>query len=79
MEEPTQMVDLPPGDERILTPPVGYIKVFAQKAVEEKNYCVAEGECALKPASQIYESYKQLVAWRTLTFTHGGESGYARK
>ena len=44
------MVDLPPGDERILTPPVGYIKVFAQKAVE-KNYCVAEGECALKPAS----------------------------
>ena len=51
MEEPTQMVDLPPGDERILTPPVGYIKVFAQKAVEEKNYCVAEGECALKPVS----------------------------
>lgn len=45
MEEPTQMVDLPPGDERILTPPVGYLKVFA-KTVEERNYCVVEGKCA---------------------------------
>ena len=54
MEEPTQTVDLPPGDERILTPPVGYLKVFAQKAVEERNYCVAEGKCAWKPVLLVF-------------------------
>ena len=47
MEESTQMVDLPgeEGSSPILSPPMGYLRVFAQKAIEERNYPVAEGVC----------------------------------
>ena len=46
MEEATQMVDLPmedDGSSPIGALPVGYLKVFAQKAIEEKIYPVTEG------------------------------------
>lgn len=47
MEESTQMVDLPgeEGSSPILSPPMGYLRVFAQKTIEERNYPVAEGVC----------------------------------
>jgi len=46
MEEATQMVDLPMNEDDsspIGALPVGYLKVFAQKAIEEKIYPVTEG------------------------------------
>ena len=51
MEEPTQMVDLPgeEGSSPILSPPMGYLRVFAQKAIGGRNYPVAEGVCACPP------------------------------
>ena len=62
MEESTQMVDLPgeEGSSPILSPPMGYLRVFAQKAVEERNYPVAEGVCVSMeacPPCFMKESY----------------------
>ena len=47
MEEPTQVVDLPgeEGSSPILSPPMGYLRVFAQKTIEGRNYPIAEGVC----------------------------------
>ena len=61
MEESTQMVDLPgeEGSSPILSPPMGYLRVFAQKAIEERNYPVAEGVC-------VHESLSSLIYERKL-------------
>ena len=62
MEESNQMVDLPgeEGSSPILSPPTGYLRVFAQKAIEERNYPIAEGVCVCvcvhgRLSSLIYE------------------------
>ena len=64
MEESTQMVDLPgeEGSSPILSPPMGYLRVFAQKAVEERNYPVAEGVCVHGSLSSLFSERKLHIA-----------------